>query len=291
MANLRGGTFEKQIKDAFHRTLAFKESRHMQQDNFTHSVALAQKREMYLRDFKEYLEQKGITEGKLNTYMTEQTIRDFLEQRTEHLSPKSALDYTTGFNSLLKGLEQANITIPANPSHNDFLKDFRETFRSELKTLEIESGRYIQNLNQKLVELREIRYESYVIAKIQSETGFRVNEALEVAKNFSNYYNPQNSTLEGVIGKGNHIYAPKAISYQLAQEIQKLEKIPHYNTYRNDLQAVGINRSHDFRVTYAKDLLESKLEQGISYKEALKEVSQEINHHRPEMTEYYLARA
>jgi hypothetical protein len=56
------------------------------------------------------------------------------------------------------------------------------------------------------------------------------------------------------------------------------------------LQEVGIDRSHDFRVTYAKDLLESKLEQGISYKEALKEVSQEINHHRPEMTEYYLAK-
>ena len=291
MANLRGGTFEKQIKDAFHRTLALGEGRHMKEDNFTHSLALAQKREMYLRDFKEYLEQKGITEGKLNTYMTEQTIRDFLEQRTEHLSPKSALDYTTGFNSLLKGLEQANITIPANPSRNDFLKDFRETFRSELKELEIESGRYIQNLDQKLEELKEIRFESYVIAKIQSETGLRVNEALEVAKNFPNYYNEQNSSLEGVIGKGNHEYAPKEISYQLAQEIQKLENIPHYNTYRNDLQEVGIDRSHDFRVTYAKDLLESKLEQGISYKEALKEVSQEINHHRPEMTEYYLARA
>ena len=290
MANLRGGTFEKQIKDAFHRTLALGEGRHMKEDNFTHSLALAQKREMYLRDFKEYLEQKGITEGKLNTYMTEQTIRDFLEQRTEHLSPKSALDYTTGFNSLLKGLEQANITIPANPSRNDFLKDFRETFRSELKELEIESGRYIQNLDQKLEELKEIRFESYVIAKIQSETGLRVNEALEVAKNFPNYYNEQNSSLEGVIGKGNHEYAPKEISYQLAQEIQKLENIPHYNTYRNDLQEVGIDRSHDFRVTYAKDLLESKLEQGISYKEALKEVSQEINHHRPEMTEYYLAK-
>ena len=291
MANLRGGNFEKQIKDAFHRTLAFRESRHMQQDNLTHSVALAEKREMYLRDFKEYLEQKGIVEGKINTHMTEQTVKDFLEQRVEHLSPKSALDYTTGFNSLLKGLEQANITIPANPSRNDFLKDFRETFRNELKEIEIEKGRYIQNLDQKLAELREIRYESYVVAKIQSETGLRVNEALEVAKNFSNYYNPQNSTLEGVIGKGNHIYAPKEISYQLTQEIQKFENIPHYNTYRQDLKEVGINRSHDFRVTYAKDLLESKLEQGIEYKEALKEVSQEINHHRPEMTEYYLARA
>ena len=44
MANLRGGTFEKQIKDAFHRTLALGEGRHMKEDNFTHSLALAQKR-------------------------------------------------------------------------------------------------------------------------------------------------------------------------------------------------------------------------------------------------------
>ena len=291
MANLRGGTFEKQIKDAFFRTLALGESRHMKEDNLTHSLALADKRQMYLNDFKQYLEQNGITEGKINQYMTEETIRDFIEQRTMELSPKSALDYTTGFNSLLKGLEQANITIPANPSNNDFLKDFRETFREEMKQLEIESGRYIENVEQKLEELKEIRYESYTIAKLQAETGFRVNEAMEVAKNFSKYYNEETGKLEGVIGKGNHEYAPKEISYQLATEIQKMENIPHYNTYNRDLKEVGINRSHDFRVTYAKNLLEHKLEQGISYKEALKEVSQEINHHRPEMTEYYLARA
>jgi len=291
MANLRGGTFEKQMKDAFHRTLKLGEGRHFKSDNFTHSLALAEKRQMYLNDFKNYLEQKGIKEGKINQYMTQENIRDFIEQRVMKLSPKSALDYTSGFNSLLKGLEQANITIPANPNQNDFLKDLREVFRDEMKQLEIEKGRYIHNVEQKLNALREIRYESYVIAKIQYETGFRVNEAMEVAKNFSNYYNHQNGTLEGVIGKGNHQYTPKPISYNLVQEIQKIENIPHYNTYRQDLKEVEINKSHDFRVTYAKDLLENKLEQGKDYKEALKEVSQEINHHRPEMTEYYLARA
>jgi len=291
MANLRGGTFEKQVRDAFYRTLAFKESRHMKEDNLTHSLGLADKRQMYLRDFKEYLEQKGITQGKINQYMDQETIRDFLEQRTMELSPKTALDYTTGFNSLLKGLEQANITIPANPSNNDFLQDFRETFREEMKQLEIEQGRYIENVEQKIEELKEIRYESYVIAKIQSETGLRVSEAMEVARNFEKYYNPENNTLEGVIGKGNHEYALKEISFQLAQEIQKMENIPHYNTYNRDLKEVGINRSHDFRVTYAKNLLQHKLEQGTPYKQALREVSQEINHHRPEMTEYYLDRA
>jgi len=290
MANLRGGNFAKQVKDAFYRTLALGEGRHMQQDNLTHSVALAEKRKMYLKDFQNYLEANGITEGKLNQYMTEDIVRAFLEQRTEDLSAKSALDYTTGFNSLLKGLEQANVTIPAN-LENDFLKDFRETFREEMKELEIESGRYIDNLQEKLEALQKIRYESYVIAKLQAETGLRVSEAMEVVKNFGKYYNEQNQTLEGVIGKGNHEYQPKEISYRLVQEIQKIENVPHYNTYNQDLKEVGIDRSHNFRVTYAKDLLEHKLEQGIDYKEALKEVSQEINHHRPEMTKYYLNRA
>ena len=291
MPNLKGSTFDKQIRDAFFRVLAFGKGRHFSNDNLTHSVALAEKREMYLKDFKEYLEKNGITEGKINLYMTEGIVRDFLEERTDNLSAKSALDYVTGFNSLMKGLEQARIDIPANPNQNDFLKDFREELRAEMKELEIESGRYIENLDQKLEELKEIRYESYTIAKLQSETGLRVAEAMEVVKNFEKYYNPENNTLEGVIGKGNHEYAPKEISYQLAQEIQKMENIPHYNTYNKDLKEVGINRSHDFRVTYAKDLLQHKLEQGKEYKVALKEVSQEINHHRPQMTEYYLARA
>jgi hypothetical protein len=291
MANLRGKSFDKQVKDAFHRTLAFGEGRHLAEDNLTHSVAVAEKREMYLNDFKNYLENKGILEGKINQYMSQDTIRDFLEQRTIELSPKTALDYTAGFNSFLKGLEQANITIPANPTKNDFLKDFREEFRSEMKELEVESGRYIDNLKEKLENLQELRYESYVIGRLQAETGLRVNEAMEVVKNFEKYYNQENSTLNGVIGKGNHEYQAKQISQNLALEIQKMENIPHYNTYNKDLKKVEINRSHDFRVTYAKNLLEHKLEQGISYKEALKEVSEEINHHRIEMTEYYLNRA
>jgi hypothetical protein len=290
MANLRGSSFDKQLQNVFYRLEAFRKGRHFTDDNLTHSLALAKKREMYAKDFKEYLEQKGITKGKINQYMSQDTIKDFLEQRTIELSPKSSLDYTTGFNSMLKGLEQANITIPANPSENDFLKNFREKFKAEKKELEIEKGRYIQNLDQKLSNLRAKSYESYVVAKLQSQTGLRVNEAREVVKNFEKYYNEQNSTLNGVIGKGNHMYQPKEISNQLAIEIQKIESVPTYDTYRANLKAVGIDKSHNFRVTYAKNSFENKLKQGVKKKEALRQVSKEINHHRESMTEYYLNR-
>jgi len=293
MAALRGSTFDKQIKNAFFRLLALGKGRHLKEDNFTHSLALSEKRQMYLKDFKEFLEQKGITseQGKINTFMTQQIIKEFLEARVSDLSAKSALDYTTGFNSLLKGLEQANITIPAQPSRNDFLREMREQFRSEMKELKYETNRYINNAEQKIEQLKEIRYESAVIARLQYETGLRVSEAREVVKNFDKYYNSQTSSLQNVVGKGNHMYQDKPISSQLAKEIQKVSDIPSKSSYLRDLKAVGISKSHDFRVTYTKNSLISKLEQGKEYRESLKEVSKEINHHRECMTEYYLARS
>ena len=291
MANLRGGNFQKQVKDAFFKVLRLGTGRHLKQDNYTHSLAVADKRKMYLKDFSNFLKQKGICTGKINQHMTEENVKDFLEKRTIDLHPKSALDFTTGFNSLLKGLQQAKINIPSDPINRDFLKDYREIFRSEMKQIEVINNRYIQDTDEKLDKLRDIRFESYVIAKIQATTGLRVSEAIEVSRNLNDYYNPSNSSLEGVIGKGNHMYSPKPIDYKLVLEIQKMENVPHYNTYRQDLKEVGINRSHDFRVTFAKNSLQNKLEQGISYKKALKEVSKEINHFRPEMTEYYLSRA
>ncbi len=291
-ANLKGGSFDKQIQNAFYRTLALGEGRHMKiGDNKTHSIELAKKRTMYLNDFKKFLEEKGVNKGKINQYMTEDTIQNFIEERTDNLSAKSALDYTTGFNSLMKALQQTKVEIPANPSENDFLKNYREEFRAEMKEMQVETGRYIQDLSQKLETLKEIRYESYVVAHLQETTGLRVSEALEVIRNFSDYYDPNTNSLNGIVGKGNHMYEPKTIDYQLAQEIQKVESVPTYSAYREDLQEVGINRSHDIRLTYAKDLFEHKLEQGINYKQALGEVSRELNHHRPQMTLYYLSRA
>jgi hypothetical protein len=292
MANLRGSTFNKQVENAFFRILKYNKGRHNQNDNFTHSVQVAKKREMYLNDFKNFIQQnKGIQEGKLNTFMNQKNVKEFIKERTINLSPKSSLDYVTGFNSLLKGLEQSKVTIPAQPSKNNFLRDFREQFREEMRELKFKTGRYIDNLQEKLNNLQNIRNESYVVAKLQSQTGLRVAEAMEVVKNFEKYYNQENSTLNGVIGKGNHMYQPKEISNQLALEIKKMENIPNYKTYSRDLKNIGIPRSHDLRLTYAKNLLDKKLEQGIEYKEALKEVSKEINHHRAEITKYYLRRA
>ena len=289
MANLKGSTFEKQIKNALNRLDARKTKRHLTQSNKTHSNALYDKRAMYLRDFAKFAEKKGL-EGKLNTHFTESNLNEFLNARLSNLSPKTALDYVTGFNSMLRGLEQTRVTIPNEAK--TILKEYTTDYRNEFNQVKnnYETGRAIEDTNSFINNLQEIRESSSVIAELQLETGLRASEALEVARNFSNYYNPSDNTLSGIIGKGGQEYYQKEISNELAYKLTNLERVPSYSTYYNDIKELG-HKTHDLRVTHAKEIYSSLKEQGYSHREALKLTSQELNHHREAITLYYLARA
>ena len=290
MGNLKGGSFEKQIKNALIRLDARGKRRHGTDSRLTHSNALYQKREMYLRDFAKFAESRGINEGKLNTLMTQKNITEFMNERLSELSPKSALDYVTGFNSMLTGLEQTKVHIPqeAHTILREYTQDYRAEFNQTKDAYEI--GRAINDTGAFLNNLEQIRESSATIAHLQLETGLRVSEALEVAKNFQDYYNPSNDTLEGIIGKGGQEYLEKEISSELAYKLNNLQETPSYSTYYNDLKELNY-KPHDLRVSYAKETYDKLKEEGYSHKEALEKVSKELNHHREAITLYYLARA
>ena len=291
MGNLKGGSFEKQIRNALIRLDARGKKRYGTNSRLTHSNALMQKREMYLRDFANYLqEKKGINEGKLNNYFKEEYISDFLNQRLSELSPKTALDYTTSFNSMLHGLEQTKVNI--DKSVHNVLREYTQDYRAEFNAVknDYETGRAIEDTNSFISNLQEIRESSSVVAELQLETGLRASEALEVARNFSNYYNSADNTIQGVIGKGGQEYYPKEISNELAYKLSNLEQVPSYSTYYNDIKELG-HKTHDLRISYARETYNSLKEQGSSHKEALKMTSKELNHHRESITLYYLARA
>ena len=290
MANLKGGSFEKQIRNALIRLDARGQKRYQTGSRLTHSNALYRKREMYLKDFANYLSNKGINEGKLNNYFKEEYISDFLNERLSELSPKSVLDYVTGLNSMFTGLEQTKVNIDKNV-HN-ILREYTRDYRAEFNAIkgDYETGRAIEDTNSFISNLQEIRESSSVIAKLQLQTGLRVSEALEVAKNFQDYYNPSNNTLEGIIGKGGQEYPIKEISQELAYKLSNLQEKPSYSTYYNDLKELE-TKPHNLRVTFAKNYYEELKKESYSNKEALKEVSRELNHHRESITLYYLARA
>jgi len=287
MANLRGGTLDKQIKDAFHRMEKFGVSRHGSNDHATHSVALAEKRIMYLNDFKKFSEQHEIN-SKLNQAMTVENIDRYLNGRLEGLARSTQEDYVRGFSSMLEGLKESNVTIPI---HREYFDAKVSAIKEIIPAQDIQTNRAIENVAQVIKDLYNQRYESGVLADIQNTLGIRVSEAIELLKCPNKYI--ANGEVTQLVGKGNHVYETKEITPELVAKINLAENIPHENTFRNDLSNItqGEYTPHAFRYTYAEREFHTKVEAGIAYHTALKEVSISLNHAREEMTRYYLLRA
>ena len=285
MANLKGGSFEKQIKDAFHRLEAFGVGRVDKNDNLTHSDKLAEKREMYLKDISDYFTSQNLND-KLNTLLTKDNLDKFFNQRLEDLSTKTQENYLRGFSSMLKGLEQQNINIPVHLEDKDFFDDKVKGIKDQAET--IVENRYIDNVIDVIKNLYEDRTISGLIAQTQYELSIRQAEAFELIKNPNKYI--ENGRVENLIGKGNHSYDSKEISFELEQKLLNNQKqLISKSTYYEDLKKYNIS-SHDFRFTSARDKFEEKINSGISEKEAKLQISSELNHKREEITDYYLNR-
>ena len=285
MANLKGGSFEKQIKDAFHRLEAFGVGRVGKNDNLTHSDKLAEKREMYLRNITSFFKSQNLND-KLNTLFTKQNLDNFFNERLKNLSSKISENYLRGFSSMLKGLEQQNIYIPLHLEDKSFFDDRVKIVKSEANI--IIENRYIENVNNVIKNLYENRAISGLIAQTQYELSIRQSEAFELVKNPNKYLD--NGYIVDLVGKGNHKYMAKEISFELEQKLlNNSYDLIDKSTYYNDLQKYDIS-SHDFRFTSARDKFEDMLKNGISEKEAKVKVSQELNHKREAITDYYLRR-
>lgn len=288
MANLKGSTFEKQVENALARLNAKGTKRWGKDSHKTHSNALETKRQMYLKDFAKFAENKDL-QGKLNTHFTPQNLQEFLNERLSNLSPKTALDYSSGFNSMLRGLEQTRVPISKETYNtlNEYVKDYRNEFNAVKGGFE--TGRAIQDSNSFINNLQEVSQAVSTIAELQIKTGLRVSEALEVTKNFNSYYNPTKMGLEGIIGKGGQEYFVKKIDVDLAYKLQNLINIPSYSSYYQNLKELE-HKPHDLRITYAKNKYELLKNSGYTHRQALQKVSKELNHHRESITIYYLNR-
>ncbi|MCT7468696.1 hypothetical protein [Aliarcobacter cryaerophilus] len=285
MANLKGGNFEKQMKDAFHRLESFGVSRVGKSDNLTHSDKLAQKREMYLKDITSFFKSQNLND-KLNTLFTKENLDNFFNERLKNLSSKTQENYLRGFSSMLKGLEQQNIYIPLHFEDKEFFNNKVKIVKDEADI--IIENRYIENVSDVIKNLYEDRYISGLIAQTQYELSIRQSEAFELVKNPTLYLD--SGYVVNLVGKGNHRYEDKEISFELEQKLlNNSYDLIDKSTYYNDLQKYDIS-SHDFRFSSARDKFEDMLKNGISEKEAKLKVSEELNHKREAITDYYLRR-
>ena len=228
MANLKGGNFQKQIKDAFHRLEAFGIGRVGKNDNLTHSDKLAEKRNMYLKDISNYFTSQNLND-KLNTLMTKDNLDKFFNERLEDLSIKTQENYLRGFSSMLKGLEQQNIYIPLHYEDKDFFDKKVEIIKDQAEI--IIENRYIDNVENVISNLYEDRYISGLIAECQYELSIRQAEAFFLIDNPLKYI--EDGYIKNLIGKGNHIYEAKPISLELEQKLLNNQEAPIIMIYKD----------------------------------------------------------
>jgi len=241
---------------------------------------------MYANDFKDFLERNNIQE-KMNIAMTSENVKAFLDERLEGLKHNTQENYIRGLSSMITGLRESNVSISCDRSvFDNKVAEVKATAAADTRT-----NLAINNLNEKIEQLYDKRFESGVISEVLKDLGVRVSEGYELVKNIDRYYNATNGTIENLVGKGKHIYEPKSISSELIEKIKMCEALPSQNTYRSDLKEVGINNPHLTRFTYAKREFEKKLNDGIEYRMALKQLSQELNHSNGSRSLFYLGKA
>jgi len=185
---------------------------------------------------------------------------------------------------MLTGLKESNVSVSCDKSvFDNKVVEIKATATPDTRT-----GLSVDNATEKIEELYTKRFETGVLSEVMKDLGVRISESYEIVQNFEAHYNPTNGTIENLVGKGNHSYEPKSISSELIEKIKSCETLPSQNTYRNDLKEVGIENPHQWRYTYAKAEFEAKIENGVEYHQALREISEGLNHTRESMSLFYL---
>lgn len=283
MSNLKGGTYQKQIRDMNFKLFALGEKK--TGDHLTHSNAILEKRNMYAQDFANFLETNNI-EGKLNQLLTPENMNLFLQARLDGLAVSTKENYLTGFNSLLKGFNEANISHSIG---EDFFKNKWEEIKHSTPTTPKEA-RGIGS-EHTIHQLAEIRQESGVIASLMLEQGYRINEAMNIAKNPERYISPLGNgdyKISQIAGKGGKIYQDKIINRETFKALSSLQSIPSKATFNRDLKKISPSlRAHDFRYQFARNAFKKEIEVS-GYRRALEIVSKALNHNRTEISLYYL---
>jgi hypothetical protein len=191
---------------------------------------------------------------------------------------------------MVQGLQSANIDINLDtPYFNALVSEYKEEALDRGES--IGDPKTVTTPFHPTYVIGELNEPFGVVAQLQYETGIRVSEAYSVIQNLEKHLS--DLKLLNIVGKGGQKYNAKIISLELRLMLLKLKeqqtKLPVQSTYYRQLQKFGMS-SHDIRAFYTKELYNSKVESGLTHKEACEFVSKEINHHRIQIIEYYLAK-
>ncbi len=289
MANLKGADFEKQLRDVKIRLCAIgiKRQGMAKNDGLAHSYRVLDARMQYLKRFANFLSSNNFY-GKLNKGITVENLTSFFITIIVKMSDRSREMLFSSFSGIIKGLRAKNISIDERVDYY-FFQRLKDQYAARPNDKNFSKDRYL-NPDTFVDILSRIKDRSVPIALLQYYCGFRASEAVAIAKKPEKYI--QDNQIVGVRGKGGQEYICKQIDQIVITKLleSNYEKVSA-STYYKDLSFVLTNnRAHDFRLSFAINLYSKLINLGIPEKEANLKVSKEMNHHRIEMSLYYLKR-
>jgi hypothetical protein len=128
-------------------------------------------------------------------------------------------------------------------------------------------------------------------ALIQYETGVRINEVGHIRPD---QLRGNELDVQGKGGKQLTKTLTPETAAQLRGELERGSFQIDKDNYRDDLKAAAAqtgqdyNGSHGLRWNYAQEQIKARCSEGTPYYQALGEVSREMGHERPDITEHYL---
>jgi integrase len=225
-------------------------------------------------------------------------IEKFIEEKIAQGVSKGTLDnYISHLSKIQIGLER--IANSNNKEYKAFTKDnlvsVKEIVRDLTPTQYV--NRAYNNPNAVISNLLDIK--EYVSAKLQLDYGLRITEATFIKEN------QLNGNILTFQGKGGYTLQ-KELSQEIANQIKnymengvfKVDQNHFRNSLKDSCRIEGekYTGAHGLRYNFAQNTFIGRLERNIANgmnvdnaeKEALKYTSEQMGHHREEITKHYL---
>ena len=263
----------------------------------------------YIRSYKTAREYYGIWKNFAIFAKNELGINSLHQIRAEHielfieskadLSAKSLQNISSAFGKL-EAIMREKLEMDVNFGSRE---DFSGRFLANKIASELESanarGAY-ENPSELISHLSNETHQ--LVAELQWQCGFRIHEVRDIRKDsFKSWTDGNGGVHYGieVRGKGGFertVEVPKDLWDRAKETVEKDGKIDFsYQNYLSDLREASWSTgqayqgSHGLRYNFACEKYNELIQNGWGHTEALKEVSELMGHHRPEITEHYLS--
>ena len=254
----------------------------------------------YVRSFKTAKEYYGVWKN-LAVYVKQefgvnsldkvepQHIEKFIEDKAD-LSPKQLMNVSSAVGKLETVLKE-KFSVNVNYGNRE-LQTGRWLANKMASEMEHTSERGAYENPKELIE--NLSGNHQLVAELQHEAGLRIHEVSGIRE--SSLSEPNNITVRGKGGYERTVPVSSELYGKVKEAVEQNGKVDfNYKAYLNDLGRASLETgqayqgSHGLRYNYAQETYSRlTLGEGHGHNEALKEVSELLGHHRPEITLHYL---